>query len=575
MSQASPGTVPDQDLARARADLSARLASLARLHQIGSSRSADDGFAPELLQAADELLARAGERLRLSSAHTVVALAGGTGSGKSSLFNRLAGAEFSAVGVTRPVTSEVHACVWGVDGSGPLLDWLGVPRRHRYGRSSVLDAGEGSMTGLILLDLPDHDSVVGRDDGQVEQMTELADVMVWVLDPQKYADRAVHRRYLVPLADHYEVIAVVLNQSDLLTAAEGEDCTADLRRLLDAEGLHDVQILVTSAVTGAGLDELRKMLIEAAAARKAAAARISADVHGLVARFGEYAGSPGLEQVPGLDEGDQLPSGRIPPGAADQLAGEFVRAAGVLAICEALRSARTLRAIDFVGWPLGWFADRLTSRDPTRKIRIGKLAAELRGVTAGPSGAQQAEIDNALTELADQVTPGLPKPWSRTVRSAVRSRAEEIPAAVGAAIGEALPAGDGVMPWWRAMGVWQGLLSGGVIVALVWLLAILAFGVLHAGNNVPRLFADVWLMPWIGGGVIVALLLGWLSARISTRSVATAAEREYQRVSEDIERRLAVVADEMVARPASQELAEFDRFRAVLAAATSPDPAGS
>ena len=36
----------------------------------------------------------AGERLRLSSSHTVVALAGGTGSGKSSLFNKIACADF-------------------------------------------------------------------------------------------------------------------------------------------------------------------------------------------------------------------------------------------------------------------------------------------------------------------------------------------------------------------------------------------------------------------------------------------------------------------------------------------------
>ena len=45
----------------------------------------------------------------------------------------------------------------------------------------------------------------------------LADLMIWVLDPQKYADAAVHRRYLVPLAGHSEVIAVVLNQADRLT----------------------------------------------------------------------------------------------------------------------------------------------------------------------------------------------------------------------------------------------------------------------------------------------------------------------------------------------------------------------
>jgi hypothetical protein len=30
----------------------------------------------------------------------------------------------------------------------------------------------------------------------------LADMFVWVLDPQKYADAAIHNRYLAPLASH-------------------------------------------------------------------------------------------------------------------------------------------------------------------------------------------------------------------------------------------------------------------------------------------------------------------------------------------------------------------------------------
>ena len=148
-----------------------------------------------------------------------MALAGGTGSGKSSLFNRLASADFSTVGVTRPITRDAHACVWGVAGAGPLLEWLGVPRRYRYARSSALDRGEEALAGLVLLDLPDHDSVVTGASGQVDRLVGLADLMVWVLDPQKYADAAVHRRFLVPLAGHAEVVAVVLNQCDLLTEA--------------------------------------------------------------------------------------------------------------------------------------------------------------------------------------------------------------------------------------------------------------------------------------------------------------------------------------------------------------------
>ena len=53
------------------------------------------------------------ERLALGVDHTVVALVGGTGSGKSSLFNAISGLQFADVGVRRPTTSEITACVWG------------------------------------------------------------------------------------------------------------------------------------------------------------------------------------------------------------------------------------------------------------------------------------------------------------------------------------------------------------------------------------------------------------------------------------------------------------------------------
>ena len=68
------------------ASLSGRLNAVARLVQIGSARAGQEGFDPGLLADAGTLLARAGERLRLSAHHTIVVLAGGTGSGKSSLF---------------------------------------------------------------------------------------------------------------------------------------------------------------------------------------------------------------------------------------------------------------------------------------------------------------------------------------------------------------------------------------------------------------------------------------------------------------------------------------------------------
>ncbi len=546
-----------------RTGLSARLAALARLVQIGAARTGPDGFSEDLLTAAREALTRAGQRLMLSSRHTVVSLAGGTGSGKSSLFNQLAGADFSTVGVTRPVTRQAHACVWGVSGAGPLLEWLGVPRRHRYARASALGSGEQLMNGLVLLDLPDHDSVMGHATDLVGQLVGLSDLIVWVLDPQKYADAAVHRRFLVPLAGHSEVVAVVLNQADLLSAGQVEDCIHDLRRLLDSEGLGDVQILVTSAKTGAGIEELRKLLIEAVTARTAAAARIAADVDNLVARFEAYGAiEPGF-RTDSLEPGGPAAM-RLRTGTAAGLAADFAAAAGVFAIGDALRSARELRAMDYVGWPVSWVAERLTSPDPARKIRLGKLWDQLRGVTAGPSGAQQAAIDNALTRVADEGIPPLPPPWSRTVRAAVRSRAADIPAEIGEQIGAALPARAVVDRWWRLVGVGQGLLLGCVLVGIAWLASLIIFGVAHVGSGVPRLFSDAWLLPWAAVTGIAGLAGGWLMARLCTRAVRRAAAREAEALTEDILRRLAAVAGELVIAPAESELEELERFRTAL-----------
>jgi GTP-binding protein EngB required for normal cell division len=548
-----------------RSGLSARLTALARLVQIGSARTGPEGFSEQLLADSGDLLTRAGQRLMLSSRHSVVALAGGTGSGKSSLFNALSGADFSTVGVTRPVTREAHACVWGVNGSGPLLEWLGVPRRYRYARASALGTGEQSMEGLILLDLPDHDSVMGHATDLVDQLVGLSDLMVWVLDPQKYADAAVHRRFLVPLAGHSEVVAVVLNQSDLLTPGQIEDCVQDLRRLLDSEDLHDVQILVTSAKTGAGVEELRKLLIEAVSSRRAAVARISADVDKVVAQFQPYGASE--SDADAVDAGHiwaHSDDEQLPPETAAELAESFASAAGVAAIGDALQSARELRAADYVGWPVSWAVERLTSPDPARKIRLGKLWDELHSVTAGPSGAQQAEIDNALTEVATEHVPSLPKPWSRTVRTAVRSRAADIPGAIGAELRAALPAGASADGWWRTVGVLQGLLLGCALVGAAWAVALLILGVGGVGSGVPKLFTEVWLLPVAVVMLALGLVGGWLTARICTAKVAEAAGSERDQLLEDIGDRLTGVAHDLVVGPAELELAELGRFRAEL-----------
>src|SRR5580700_3630318 len=590
--------------------LSERLSALARLVQIGSARAGPDGFSADLLADAEALLTRAGERLRLSSHHTIVVLAGGTGSGKSSLFNQLAGAQFSPVGVLRPVTREPHACVWGMEGAGPLLDWLGIEPRRRYARSSALAEGERALTGLLLVDLPDHDSVVAGGSSEVTRLVAQADLMVWVLDPQKYADAAVHSRYLVPMAGHSSVIAAALNQADLLTPEQAQDCVSDLRRLLDAEGLHDARVLVTSATSAAGVADLRRALIETVIARQAALRRISADVDAVAARFVPYAGDaeararvpsvapgaaalgpaapweaaldpaapqPGAVPEPAggpaasaddtqsgagqaLDDAGDEARHALPTAASDALAAAFSSAAGVSGVGRALQSARELKAVDYVGWPVAWLADRVARRDPVRKVRLGALWDELRDASAGATGAQRAEISNAITALADEAGRGLPGSWQASVRQAARSRTEEIPAELGAAIARSLPKENSVAPWWRAVAAWQGLLLGAAAVGVVWLLAIIILGAFGAAPHATLLLRDVGLLPWVALMVAAILLLGWLTANGCMALVIREADQEREQAQQRMRAAIADVARQFVLAPVERELSEFARF---------------
>jgi GTP-binding protein EngB required for normal cell division len=610
------------------ASVSVRLAALSELTKLGTERQ--DGFDAELLADAENLLRRSGERMRMSSSHTVVALAGGTGSGKSTLFNALSGATFSPQGVTRPTTRHAHACVWGMEGAAPLLDWLGVQRRHRYARASALDEGETNLTGLLLLDLPDHDSVVSGSQAMVDRMVKLTDMLVWVLDPLKYADASVHQRYLMPLAGHAAVTTVVLNQADTLSPDQIGDCESDLRRLLDGEGLMETQVLVTSATTGTGLDDLKAVLAEAVAARRAVSDRIAADIEVLLERFAVYAGDP----LPGVrlaetltvaaqgdpvpqpaevrppwelwnddaaDNGDDSatpaskppweedgsedwdpwesqaaahtqPSSRppwedatgaaaprpdpvafVPVAPAAALAAAFEKAAGVTAVTEGLHSGRERTAIRYVGWPLS-------------RLRGGQKARK-QEATESPQ-AQRSDIDNAITEFADEVGGTLPQPWSRTVKLAARSKAADAQGALGTAVAHGLPPRHRVTGWWRLIALAQWLLVLLVVAGVAWIGVILAFGEFHAARKPPSsLVGDVSLIPWLAVMVVALLLLGWLITSWCQNIVVLAADREREQALRAIRANIASVTRELVLTPAGAELADYERFRTELATA--------
>ncbi|GIG29237.1 ABC transporter [Cellulomonas marina] len=405
-----------------------------------------DRWDPGTRTGVEAALTAVRDRLRLGVDHTVVLLAGGTGSGKSSLFNTVSGLPLAEVGVRRPTSSEVTACVWGRD-AGPLLDRLGVHPTRRTQRESPLDGdAEAPLRGMVLLDVPDHDSVEGAHRALVDALLPEADLLVWVLDPQKYADDALHSGYLQRLAAHEVAALVVLNQADTVPAGARDALVADLERLLAEDGL-DARVLAVSAVTGEGVGELRRVLAEIVAAA------------GLAARRAEGV----------LDE------------VAERLGAEVGRTAA---------SAEADGQVDEAGEAL---VEELLDLSGARAGAVGPAAV--------PPPADAVAL--ARRRWLARRTAGVPERWARDVDRRTSS-AEDLVAATGRALADLPGLAPAARAWWARPVVGSALALVGALLLAVGLGVVLAGGLAGLPPVVGTQMARAGAVVLAGG---VALLL--------------------------------------------------------------------
>ncbi|MEV0588434.1 ABC transporter [Nonomuraea sp. NPDC050310] len=526
-------------LAPARAPLAQRLSALSKLVELGPGR-----LDKPLLSEAGTLLLRAGDRLKLSSEHTVVALAGGTGSGKSSLFNSVSGLELSPTGVRRPTTARTHACVWGLEGAAPLLDWLQIQWRHRFARASALDKGESQLHGLILLDLPDHDSIRALTDPEADRLIGVADVVVWVLDPQKYADAATHRRYIAEHAGADAVTVFALNQVDRLAPEELAELVIDLNDLLRREGVAHPTVVTTSTVTGRGIDSLKSVLAEAVSKRRAAVQRLEADLDRLVRKLDAPGDAPAA-----VDAARRV-------GLTDALCD----AVGVPAVGDAMENIYAERSRSYVGWPVARLVSALRP-DPLKALRLTDLREEIDGLADGVVTAQPAEVENAVQALADGLSADMRPAWRAAVQHAARTRSGQLPQALSDELEEVAPQLARVPGWWRAVQVWQYLLVAAFLLGAAWMVIALAgipVGIAALG--------DTGSLPWVGIGMAVVLAIGALTSIACRNFVVLGASRERERLELEMRRRVATVAEGLVVEPVERELARHHEYNAALRA---------
>jgi len=194
-------------------------------------------------EVAASLAASARRRRDHLSGAVLVAIAGGTGSGKSSLLNAIAGRSVASTSVRRPHTYEPLAWIPAGDQAiASLVAELGI--------NSVVEHED--RPDLALVDLPDLDSVESSHRALVERIVPLVDAVIWLFDPVKYHDPSIHADFLASMTAYESVFVFVLNKVDRLDEAEAEAIAAHLSGILVQDGFRRADVVAVAAAPPEG-----------------------------------------------------------------------------------------------------------------------------------------------------------------------------------------------------------------------------------------------------------------------------------------------------------------------------------
>jgi energy-coupling factor transporter ATP-binding protein EcfA2 len=551
------------------------------------------------VEQAASAIAKTAARTSIAGGRTVVALAGATGSGKSSLFNVLAGAEVAQVGARRPTTSKPGAAIWGSESPTALLDWLKVGTRHmvdegpseltaaRAGPSSepVADPTQqpaatpapgptptGSsdgpdLGGLVLLDLPDFDSQASAHRVEADRVLEQVDVFIWVTDPQKYADARLHEDYIAKLSAHDAVTLTVLNQADRLTPEALAACRRDLVRLLTADGLLDPEVIATSARDLGGVDDLLHRLGAVVGGQHAAVQRLDSDLR-----------SAATDLRPSVADSEPGLGGSADTSLVDALS----RAAGIPVILDAVeRDFRRETAI-VTGWPITRWA-RALRPDPLKRLGLKKdqtghssgiSQSDVRSVlgrSSLPPATPAARSAVALTtrELGDRAGRELPQAWTDAVTDAAMPPGADLGDALDQAVmGTSLRARDPF--WWTLFGFLQFFLAMTAAVGLSWLIVLMVLGWLRLpAVETPTLGP----LPYPSLLFVGALLVGYLISLMTGAMGRVAARRRKALVTGRLRESLEQVARDRLIAPVQDVLDRHRMTREHLDQARTATPA--
>ena len=469
-------------------------------------------------------------RLGFPSSAYVLALAGGTGVGKSTLLNAIAGENVSPAGPRRPTTSD--AVAWVPTSPGReltgLLRWLGI--------SELREHTGGALTDVAVLDLPDFDSVALEHRERVDALLPRVDAVAWIVDPEKYMDHVMHGGYLKRFAPRIRRQIVVLNRRDLLSAADARRVADDMHEQLRRDGAGDIDVIATCARDGAGgVGELQEWLESGVEAKRVVTSRVEAEAREAVRDLAAEAGV-----------GDASPAPLIEPARRERALAAVAQ--GALALIDIAGLERQAVAATR-------FAARRRGAGPMRHVTsaiyrfIGRARAaadpegflrrwQLRGSLAPAIEPLRGLVTSALPSVPASLRPTLAELGAPT--SLEHRLAETIDRSLSAeAAGFRVPTSE----LWPVIGAGQYAVSALLIFSTLWFASLFVIHDAPVGAiQVPYLGPVPTPVALLGAALLVGYVLakllqmhaGWLGRRWAKRVGARITGEVRERIRDDL-----------------------------------------